>query len=1043
MFSVQNASKQKMLENYRRCEKKSISINEIFEAEQEKRSKSRERASSINTIGSSSSSVSGNKRSFSPSLELNDSEVELEDESQFNYIKLKSDKKSLDKYMKNKDALGWSCRKIAEVASKYNLERNGILLESFKTRSLDFFNFRIMLKKVFNLDFTDEEFERICSLFDADGSETIDGEEFRKSFTLLATLWKEKLAVSYRKLDDKYKEKLKEQEELRKAAINSKYENAADYSFSDSQNEKAKKKLRIAAKLYIKNHPSSMGLDGFEVKFLMPIEFRELLKRTFNIMLDKYELGALVRCFDTNENGVVDCAKFLIKFARMGKQQRDDLNTKQLIRTRKHDLERKLHHEKIIEAQEAKLDIIVDKDSITDEDIELTLQKLKSSATKFRREHPSSMGLDGFEGTHLSPGAFREILKRTFNLIVNEKELAVLVKKFDEDNINKISCHLFLLYFLKIGKIERGKHNTAQLIKQRKEIADAKAEQERLLLEQWKKMELNAEQLQNYSEQDEITAFQKLSVAARFYDQNATIGGGALKSFETSTMTPAIFREMCNRCLNVKLTIQELAALVSVFKETSANSSKIDENDDNENVIINNDQELKINCEKFVLKFKTLGNKEKDAARKNNIKRHLNALKMLKEHNDKLEADKIKNIDGGSVDYDFSDIDITNGLIKMKAGASRYNKNHPSCVGLDALQCSEMSPGNLKDVVKKTFQIELSPKEFGSIISPLLCENGNVNITNFMLKFFELSREYHNERRKRLIIAEKKVRDKVINDEIKAMNAVVDEATQRLHHDENDAITLLEKLKKVSKLFALDSAAYVTSMQCFKGPPNSAPSFRDSFYRIFLVRLTFGELGVLAEVLNPKIAENNLIDGTTFLTSFYRLARLQERVLLGEINDDEITLDIFKLEFGLSPSSSSLNSELSPVRTGSAFPKNNNNNNLNQNNFLKQAIGDNPWIDRNLKEAVYIKTFNTKKNDTKINEELLINTDLFDNYSLTDSKSTSRISTAKGKEKSNKLIDPFLRPSLPLSFSKMGLDRRLNKTSHFSRSQIKPLNNSL
>jgi hypothetical protein len=1047
MFSVQNASKQKMLQNYRKCEKDGISINDIFEIEEEKRTLLKDRAISSDSFDSTlycsgrGSSSYGRNRNISNSFDYFGSEDDLDDEK-LKYIKLKCDKKSLKIYMKNKDALGWSCRKIAEVASKYNLERNGILLETFKTRSLDFFNFKIMLKKVFNLEFTDEEFERVCSLFDADGGKTIDGEGFRKCITLLATLWKEKLSQSYRKLDNKYKEKLKEQEELRQAAIDSKYENAADYSYSDLQKKKAEGKLKIASKLFIKNHPSSMGLDGFDVKFLMPIEFRELLKRTFNILVDKYELGALVRCFDTNDNGVVDCATFLIKFARMGKQQRDDLNTKQLIRSRKHDLDRKLHHEKIIEAQEAKLDIIVDKDSISDEDRELTFEKLKISATKYRREHPSSMGLDGFEGNYLSPGAFREILKRTFNLFVNEKELAVLVEKFDEDNINKISCHLFLLYFLKIGKIERYKANTAQLLKQRKEIAHSKAEQERLLLEQWKKMELNAEQLQNYSEQDEITAFQKLRVAARLYDQNATIGGGALKSFETSTISPAVFREMCNRCLNVKLTIQELAALVAVFQEIPAKSSNKD--DDDEDLVLNNDHEIKISCEKFVLRFKTLSNIEKDAARANNRIRHLNALRMLKKHNDKLEADKIKNIEGGSVDFDFSDNDSINGFKKMKEGASRYNKNHPSCVGLDALQCSEMSPGNLKDVIKKTFQIELTPTEFGSVVSPLLLDNGKVNITNFMLKFFELSREYHNERRKRLIEAEKKVRDKIINNEIIATNAVVNEASQRLIHDDNDAITLLEKLKKVSKLYALDSAAYVTSIQCFKGPPNSAPSFRDSFYRIFLVRLSFGELGVLAGILNPKLAESNLIDGSSFLTSFYRLARVQERVLLGEIHDDEITLDIFKLETNVLPPSS-LNKDLSPVKVHTASPRKYDNNeneiNFKKNNFLKQFIGDNPWIDRNLKEAVYLKTFNNKKNDLS-KSEILPTTDSYADNSIIDSKTSSRISTANGKSrggKRNKRTNPFLRTSLPLAFSSKGLQRRNLKSSHSSRSQIKPV----
>jgi hypothetical protein len=42
-----------------------------------------------------------------------------------------------------------------------------------------------------------------------------------------------------------------------------------------------------------KTHPSAISLDGFISKYLTPIDFRDLLKNTFSIILSPKELGSL------------------------------------------------------------------------------------------------------------------------------------------------------------------------------------------------------------------------------------------------------------------------------------------------------------------------------------------------------------------------------------------------------------------------------------------------------------------------------------------------------------------------------------------------------------------------------------------------------------------------------------------------------------------------------------------------------------------------------------------------------------------------------
>lgn len=61
------------------------------------------------------------------------------------------------------------------------------------------------------------------------------------------------------------------------------------------------------------------GMKAFEIAEATPDEFKEILKRTFNMRLNAAELGALVKYFDHTGSGscVVSCPKFLKDFNQM------------------------------------------------------------------------------------------------------------------------------------------------------------------------------------------------------------------------------------------------------------------------------------------------------------------------------------------------------------------------------------------------------------------------------------------------------------------------------------------------------------------------------------------------------------------------------------------------------------------------------------------------------------------------------------------------------------------------------------------------------
>jgi hypothetical protein len=78
----------------------------------------------------------------------------------------------------------------------------------------------------------------------------------------------------------------------------------------------------------------------------------------------------------------------------------------------------------------------------------------------------------------------------------------------------------------------------------------------------------------------------------------------------------------------------------------------------------------------------------------------------------------------------------------------------------------------------------------------------------------------------------------------------------------------------------------------------------------------------LIEIINPKLVNENLIDGSKFITVFYKLSRFHENILLGNIEEKDVTIkdliienvDIPKLDRSksLSPTKSSSSADEVP-----------------------------------------------------------------------------------------------------------------------------------
>lgn len=308
---------------------------------------------------------------------------------------------------------------------------------------------------------------------------------------------------------------------------------------------------------FFSGHPSSVALDGFTCKYVKPTEFRNMIKGTFGIIVDKKEMGALIKEFDTEGQGLIDCSHFLTTFLKMGMTARHQEKREQLEKCRKLEIENKLYYEKFLEEAHKKQDSSFDP-SYSDEDKDTALRKLKKSAIKYNKNHPSSMGLGGFACKYLTPGAFREMVKVTFQLMLTNKELGALVNHFDIDKNGSVRCDNFLLYFLQLGSKERANSWRASLEKQRRECYEQAIEQERILKAQWERAgSIKIDDIMKYTKADEDTALKKIGEAAKYYDKNSS-ESDLMRAFEGKSMSPSLFREMLKRCFNVSLTDKEV-----------------------------------------------------------------------------------------------------------------------------------------------------------------------------------------------------------------------------------------------------------------------------------------------------------------------------------------------------------------------------------------------------------------------------------------------------------------------------------------------------
>jgi hypothetical protein len=800
-------------------------------------------------------------------------------------------------------ALYGALSKVYSIVGNFRRDRDSELIAPFESKSMEANAFRGMAKRVFNIDFSEDEFSALKDIFCSSDRKGINGSEFLVCFTHLTSIHKKNQESIIRRQQEQLRARERRQEEERRAVydpnLRPQIAPEAFQSFSASDSETAMEKLRVGAKNYDKGHPAAKSLNGFDAAFLDPASFRDVVFKTFNVKLTPGEVGAIAKDYPSGSEGNIDTHKFLKFFLKLGQNLRMADHSHQLQENRQGIAALEQEQVRRLQEQERRLALGIDAD-FTPEDEASGLQKISQAAIKFDKLHPSSLSLDGFNAIKTPPGLFREMLKRTFNVLLTPKELGAVVKHFDVDNSNEVDNKSFLNFFSRASTTGKFAIRSESIARCRKAIEDAEAEREAKLAQSWKQL-TDAEKY-TFSEEDRNSAERKFIELAKAYfgDKASQI---TFAPFRVRSMEPVIWREMMRRSFGVKFNNGELAYFLTLFGDKDGN----------------------IDCVQFNMKFKSLVFEEKSKLR-------AQQLKLIRDSKAKVEADKKAKVEKRIkmyeelISHDFSEGDTESVVEKLSEAAVRYDKNHPAAPSMSAFHAAYMPAAEFQDLMKRLFHINMTNKELGALValcgkrqdlsdgesdSPL-ASRGNVSsrrfdpaftralssdnvglnnrrvpnqsiidCTRFMVIFSYLQRVCKNQVRSNRVQLLREVRQ-LQDQESSVRSRENDEVMAKaLAFEDSDIETLMVKLNEAAQKFCIDNGAYLEYFQPLKGPCKTPAALRDIFYRAFLIRLTLPEIGALIHYINPELEREHLVNGNKFLTSFMKLSRIHENILLG------------------------------------------------------------------------------------------------------------------------------------------------------------------
>ena len=134
-------------------------------------------------------------------------------------------------------------------------------------------------------------------------------------------------------------------------------------------------------------------------------------------------------------------------------------------------------------------------------------------------------------------------------------------------------------------------------------------------------------------------------------------------------------------------------------------------------------------------------------------------------------------------------------------------------------------------------------------------------------------------------------------------------------------------------------------MKSFKGPAKGPTAFRNTFELVFLTKLSHAEVGVLMLAMDSRMSESQMIDGNKFLLGFFKLVRLQEKVLLGVITGNNLDITVFQQDICKTIPNKNKEVETIKIEEDDGFFASRGKKEVKPIAMVTKIMGLNPWVD--------------------------------------------------------------------------------------------------
>jgi Ca2+-binding EF-hand superfamily protein len=761
--------------------------------------------------------------------------------------------------------------KLIAAAKSYDKNHPSAMgLGAFEVASIAIPEFWYLIRLTFNLSLNRAEFHALIQYLGTDANGQIRCNDFLVKF----------LKIGREAKDNDRRQVIKEnqtavssgvktlQTEMQMSAVvdPSEYETCREEDFSSAWN-----KLRHSVYLHAKNETSLLGANSFDKKYVTLSELKRITKYVFKCSLSHDELLGLVKNYDDDRLGVLCSQSFLRDLRKANFEVRERIRAEEI-------------KAKEVSSPNLKSDLSVDSlasdatfttTDFDESDFSSAFGKLTHAAANYDRYHPSSVGLDGFESKYLLYSEFAELLRRTFNLRLNAREMSALLRHFDPDCRNSIISSDFIRVFFKIGIEERSRCHHEALKKRRESTVISAREVERShTAAAYGRCYVDYA----FEKADEDSAFKKFHDAAFKFDKSHP-ASFSLNSFEVSAMRVTEFRDMISRALGLRFTPKEFGALLVHFNAS--------------------EDEL-INPQKFISEFLRTGISLRHKFNSDLLVAKRDLLKQREQDADMKHRARIENRED-DVDWNFSPGDSESAFTKLKQAAFVFDKNMPSAPSLNGFSCKYLEARVFREMARLVFNLKLTPKEVAAIVKHYDVSGKNVLdcasfLTDFLRNGVHLRALEEEAQRKK-----KREHDRVI--ELQKSKKLEDSAnradfTPDFKFSEMDVVSAEQKLLDAAVKFDKSASSGSVGLSAFDSQKLSYGNFREVLKLCFGLKLNNRELTSLAVKFDPE--SSGSVNSTQFLHFFLKLgidersrlrnaqlAQNREKLLLLRAEEDE------------------------------------------------------------------------------------------------------------------------------------------------------------